>query len=683
MKALGFMTLDILENILKYAENPGRLGQYLTGELRELLGGRIVALLQCMPGSHRLVNISPLRHKIFLDSPDFENLLLFCHEAGCIKLWDLKKSPDYISELLIKMGLTNSLSVPLKLGNKRVGLLIFLELMDTHRIEEVIKALHTLSSVVALIFRNSLIYEAMEAIISERTRELSKSERLFRSLTEVSPAGIFRTDINANILYVNRRWTHIAGLSSKEIVGKCLYEFIYPADLPPFQDKWNNVIEENLHMELRLKFPNGSPVWVFIQLASELDDRNEICGVIGTITDITERKKAEEDRKKLEDRLRQAQKLESIGTLAGGVAHDFNNILGAIIGYTELCIDDAEEGTLLNSNLYQLLQSGLRAKDLVKQILTFSRYREEAREPVIIASALKEPIKLLRATLPSTIKINHHIMCPENTLILADYTQIHQIIMNLATNSAYAMRDRGGTLTVSLRNIELDEEKSLLYEGLRAGSYVKLMVSDTGDGMDSVTRERIFEPYFTTKKFGEGTGLGLSVVHGIVKSCEGDIVVHSEPGKGTVFHILFPRINTSSLRNEKKEVKIWPGAETILLVDDEEDIVYVTGERLERLGYKVVGTSDGLEAFQIFQKEPDRFDLVVTDQTMPEITGDKLARKILTLRPDIPVILCSGYTETMNLERAKAAGIREFIVKPLSIDKLSETIRFVIDRQVL
>lgn len=385
------------------------------------------------------------------------------------------------------------------------------------------------------------------------------------------------------------------------------------------------------------------------------------------------------ERKKLESRIQQSQKMEAIGTLAGGIAHDFNNILFPIIGYTEMILEDAPEGSDLRENLHEVLSASLRAGDLVKQILAFSRQEEKELKPIKIQMVVKEAIKLMRASIPTTIDITLQV---DNNcgMVLADPTNIHQIVMNLMTNAYHAMEADGGTLTVGLYEVILSAEDVTAFD-LHPGTFVCFSVSDTGHGIVKHVLDRIFEPYFTTKTNGKGTGLGLSVVHGIVKSYKGDIRVYSEPGKGSVFHVYLPVIN--SQREETmmmNHLSVRGGDEHILLVDDEEPILKMEKQMLERLGYQVTSRTSSLEALEAFRSSLNKFDLVITDMTMPNMTGDKLACEIKKIRKKIPVIVCTGFSEKMSGERAKALGIDEFLIKPIVRSDLAQKIRTVMDR---
>jgi len=389
-------------------------------------------------------------------------------------------------------------------------------------------------------------------------------------------------------------------------------------------------------------------------------------------------------RKGAEAQLLHAQTMEAIGTLAGGIAHDFNNILGIILGYAELELFEFAGSDESRDRVEQIRKAALRAKDLVGQILAFSRKHEQERGPVQLGLLLEEVLKLLRAALPSTIEIRKKIDLPvdDGDLIIADATQVHQVLMNLCTNAGHAMREKGGILDVSASNVHFGPRDSARPPELHTGSYVRICVSDTGCGMDDKMMKKIFEPYFTTKGVGEGTGLGLSVVHGIAQSHGGAITVASEPGAGSTFCVFFPSgAKDVEVQPDVGPVGITMGKESILFVDDEEELARLGKEALERFGYTVFSTAKALEAFDVFRAAPDRFDLVVTDQTMPEMTGMELAAELRQIRPNIPVILCTGFSELVTEQNMRAAGIQEVMMKPLIMHEMGRIIRRVLDRE--
>jgi signal transduction histidine kinase/ActR/RegA family two-component response regulator len=378
-----------------------------------------------------------------------------------------------------------------------------------------------------------------------------------------------------------------------------------------------------------------------------------------------------------EEQLLQTQKMEAVGNLAGGIAHDFNNMLAVIIGNAELALDDVQ-GTPRHF-LKQILKASERSRDLVRQILTFTRKKEGPREAIHLIPLLKDMVKMLRGSMPSTIRITLTVRTDQDTIV-ANPSQIQQVLMNLATNAAHAM-EHGGALAIKLSQASFGKEESLPDKDMETGRYLKISMTDTGTGIDEDVQHRIFEPFFTTKKQGEGTGMGLAVVFGIVKAHEGAITVSSKPGKGTVFRVFLP---ASGEKAAEEPVQSWTlprGKESILVVDDEPLVVEAASETLKRLGYRVTPAESGPEGWRKFKKDPYYFDLVITDHVMPEITGMRLAEKMLEVRHDLPVILCTGYSEMVSSEKAKAAGIREFLMKPLMVQELAYIVRRVLDTQ--
>ncbi|MCK5794073.1 MAG: response regulator, partial [Anaerolineales bacterium] len=379
----------------------------------------------------------------------------------------------------------------------------------------------------------------------------------------------------------------------------------------------------------------------------------------------------------LKKNMEQAQKMEAVGTLAGGIAHDFNNILTSVLGFTELALNDVEKGTVLEERLQAVHSAGRRARDLVKQILTFARKLDEETKPIQVDIILKETLNLLRPTIPTTIEIKQNIN--SDSLIVSAPTQVHQIIMNLCTNAAQAMEDDGGVLSVSLKDIKLGISFTKKYIGLNPGDYLELKISDTGKGIPPKIIESIFEPYFTTKAAGEGTGMGLATVHGIVNKCSGEILVQSKLNKGTEFTVYIPICRKRVKTKKHKFGNLPGGSENILVVDDEIQVAKITGLSLTRLGYNVKTLTSSLEALELFRSDPDAFDLVITDMTMPGLTGDKLTNKMLSIKPGLPVILCSGYAKKFAGKETSIKGIRAFAYKPMTSSDLAALVRKVLD----
>ncbi|MBU2489677.1 MAG: response regulator [Proteobacteria bacterium] len=425
--------------------------------------------------------------------------------------------------------------------------------------------------------------------------------------------------------------------------------------------------------------PEGPSIPTLISATPMEPEKENPAGSLMVVTGLTGLEAARDKSRDLEDHIRRSQHLEALGTLAGGIAHDFNNILSAIMGFTELSLDAAVEGSELHGSLQEIYKAGGRARDLVRQILAFSRQVEHRKEPMNPAPIVKEALTLLRASLPSYIEIRTDIP-PDTGMVLADPSQIHQVVMNLCTNSAHAMRDDGGAITIRLTRAEFSAGEAAVSENLPPGKYLILSVADTGTGMEQEILERVFDPYFSTKPKGEGTGLGLSTVHGIVTSHNGGIRIKSEPGHGTVVEVFLPMVQGAETQAAAAPVQEMPagGSERVLLVDDEPSIVNLQKKFLEKMGYQVSAFTESPRALEALRLEPGAFDLVITDRTMPKITGGSLAEKIRALRPDLPVILCTGFSEVPEGKKASGAICR-VLLKPVGFRELAQTIREVLD----
>jgi signal transduction histidine kinase/ActR/RegA family two-component response regulator len=388
---------------------------------------------------------------------------------------------------------------------------------------------------------------------------------------------------------------------------------------------------------------------------------------------------AEEKQRVAEAQMRQAQKMEALGTLSGGIAHDFNNILGIIIGYAEMAHLDAPPGSPVRADLQEVMKAANRAKDLVKQILAFSRQVGLEKQPVSMGLLIKESLKMLRASIPTTIEIR--LKVSGEAVVQSDPTQIHQVLMNLCSNAAHAMREHGGVLEVGARDVELTAEASALHNGLEPGAYVELSVKDTGHGIDPTIQDRIFDPFFTTKEVNEGTGLGLAVVHGIVTSHGGSVEVSSNSNEGTVFRVLIPAVTSKTAVKPAEEEALPIGTEHILLVDDEPSLAMVGAQALERLGYRVAYQTNSIAALETFRSHQtaDPFDLLITDMTMPQMTGAELATVLRRMQPDLPVIMCTGFSELLDAENAKSMGFHGYLMKPVILSDLARMVRKVLN----
>ena len=433
--------------------------------------------------------------------------------------------------------------------------------------------------------------------------------------------------------------------------------------------------------EYRLRHKNGSYRWILAKASILTDEQGKPLRMLGANIDVTERKKLEESRKNAESQARQSQKMEALGVLAGGIAHDFNNILSAIIAYSEMAIAETEIAEA-KKDLQEVLKSAQRAKDLVRQILAFSRRGEQSNVPMRTGLIIKEALKMIRASLPATIEIRQNIV--SNDAVLADPTQMHQVLMNLCTNAAYAMRDGGGVLQVSLPNVAFGPQSVAPSSELSSGAYIKLSVEDTGEGIDPAIIDRIFDPFFTTKKQGIGTGLGLSVGHGIVTSAGGAIVVESNLGKGSAFHVFLPLVIQEDDQTIAETKTSLPGGkERILVVDDEPSLAFALSSLLQRLGYDAEYRLNGIEALDAVRgrSADNAFDLVITDMTMPHLTGAELAKQLLDFQPDLTILICTGYSEKMDSQKAQSLGAQGLLMKPIALKDLAIAGREALDKR--
>lgn len=503
--------------------------------------------------------------------------------------------------------------------------------------------------------------------------EKRKHQKQFEDLVENAYTGIFIAQ-GGFIRYANASMERICGYGRSELIGNPAINLVFDEDKEKMIRRSARCLKGETSPDfytIRAINKSGKRVW--IEANSMPFEWDEKPAILFFLRDVTLSKA-------LERQHLQAQKLQAIGTLAGGISHDFNNILSAIMGYTEICLMNVPPDSLMAKRLDQVIKASQRARDLVGQILTFSRQEEGVQQPVNMALVAKEVVKFVRASTPATIAIEKDIDANAGA-ILADPTRLHQVLMNLCTNAVYAMRDGGGVLKVEVTGCSLGEkDQTAQIKGLAAGEYVHMVVSDTGHGMDQETLKHIFDPYYTTKPHGEGTGLGLSVAHGIVTSLGGNFSVYSEPNKGSAFHVYLPQMRSAP--DEKKDaVKpqgIVGGRETILLVDDDEMLLDMTWETLEGLGYTVIPRSNGKTALQAFADNPQRFDLIITDQSMPQMTGLELAKQVRELGKGTPIIICSGLSTGITSKDITDYDLCAVLNKPLLLHEMAGKIRQVL-----
>lgn len=547
----------------------------------------------------------------------------------------------------------------------------------------ILMILAAIATTVGLVWQRQDKAHYRELLRSEQQLQASQAE--WENIFQAIGHPIFILAPDQTILAVNRAWEEASGQSAQEVVGRKCYEVAHKTNSPPqpcpFMKMLRSHNVETCEMEMEVEALNQH---FLVSCTPVLAADGTLEKVIHVATDITQTKEAEAEKARLEVQLLQAQKMEAVGTLAGGIAHDFNNLLAPIIGYTEIALRTLGPDEPLAADLTQILVAGQRARDLVKQILAFSRQAAHERTPLQMQPIIKETVKLIRASLPTTIEIRQDIAADCAT-VLADPTQIHQILMNLCVNAYHAMKeDSAGVLGISLTSMTLDDaDAKATVLGMRPGPYVRLEVSDTGCGMDKAILAKIFDPYFTTKsKNGGGTGLGLSVVHGIMKAYGGHTSVYSEPGKGTSFRLYFPAIESSApLLGQSVLAEALPmgNNERILVLDDEPAIVDMDRSLLEGLGYRVTGFTDCEEAMRAVRTRLDDFDLIITDMAMPRMSGLDLTKEVKAIRSEMPVILCTGFSELINENTAKKHGISKYLMKPTLTRDLAVAVRAALD----
>ncbi len=516
----------------------------------------------------------------------------------------------------------------------------------------------------------------------ERLRE---NENRVRGILEQAPFSIQVFSPEGDIIFTNKAFEKLWSVRQEDLKG---YNILRDRQIealgimPAVHRAFEGMPSTTPTIEYNAEATVGKGNLLVVQgiLYPVIDANDAILYVIMIHLDFTEQARVEKERKRLEEKLQQAQKMEAIGTLAGGIAHDFNNILSSIMGYSELCLHEVRNNPKASRHAEQILKAADRARDLVQQILTFSRKAEPEKNPLSLTPIIKEVVKFMRASLPTTIEIR--LTMPETPhVIMADPSQMHQVLMNLCTNASHAMKESGGILEIGLRQVEIESDAALFRTPLPDGRYVELSVRDTGHGIPQQNLGKIFDPYFTTKQQGEGTGLGLSVVHGIVKDHNGEIRVYSEEGKGSHFLIYLPLVDREIEVGEHGKNKIIPPGrgETILFIDDEQMVVDVSSEMLADLGYRVLTETDPVTAIDLLKKDIRGIDIVITDKTMPHMTGFEVVKAVKKMSGDIPVILCSGFLTKSDLEKIAELNVDRVIVKPIQMSTLANAVRELLD----
>ncbi len=573
--------------------------------------------------------------------------------------------PEWAYELIMKKGVPNAIAHGIWEGETAI--------LDSKNqeipISQVIMA-HKDSNG-TLEFLSTIIRD-----ISDRKR----AEQFLNNMIDNMPICVKLVSKDGTLITINPAGLAMVGAKSEaEVIGQCMYDLISTEDRAEYI-RFNEMVCAGEKRSLSFTIQALDGHWHHmdsIAVPLYYGKENEIIQ-LGITRDITEQVKNQAERLELENRLHQAQKMEAIGTLAGGIAHDFNNILSGMLGYAQLAKNHRNDAKKIDHYIDEIISGAKKAAELVQQILTFSRKSSHEKKPLRIYLIIKEALKLLRASIPSTIEIVEHIN--SRSKVMADATKIHQVVMNLCTNAYQALRETGGTITIALTDVDVKDHVGSLDKKELSGPYIRLEVKDTGEGMNQETIRKIFEPYFTTKEAGKGTGLGLAVVHGIVEEHLGYISVDSKIGQGSSFTIFLPVTSEKGeFQPDKKErPALSQGSGRILLVDDEKSILDSTQNLLQYQGYQVTAFSNGLHAYEAFKKNPYGFDLILSDVTMPGMTGDIFSKKVLALRPEIPILLCSGYSEKLPESRLLGIGVRKFFQKPVIPHELAFEIQTIL-----
>ncbi len=524
-------------------------------------------------------------------------------------------------------------------------------------------------------FRSTFLENKTICVLTDVTenrivqKALMENEERLKAIFQANPDPLVVYDVNGYPLYMNSAFSKVFGWTLDELKGRRI-PFVPEDQIKIIKLKLKEIYEfgNPVSFETTRMSKDGKIIDVLLSASIIKNIQGIHNGLVVNLKDNTERKK-------LEAQLQQAQKMEAIGTLAGGIAHDFNNILFPVLGHTEILMHEIPENSPVHDRLKKIYNGAIRARDLVKQILTFSRQDSFELKSIRLQPVIKEAAAFIRSTIPTTIDISHDIS-DECKNVKADPTQIYQIIINLSTNAYHAMEEKGGELKIKLEQVNLDKSNIPAHDtNIKPGSYACLSVSDTGTGMDREIAGKIFDPFFTTKEKGKGTGMGLSVVHGIVESMNGFIHVDTGPGSGTEFQLYFP---VEKYRSDKDEIKpaisITPNIKKIMLIDDEEPVVNVEKQMLEILGYKVISFTSSVKAMNVFEDNPHKFDMIITDMSMPKISGAELSEKMIKIRPDIPILMCTGFSENMSEEKAFEIGIKGLLIKPVEIIELARKI---------
>ncbi len=679
---------DLLLNILKHSEDIGKCAVHITTQVREIIGARIVALFERLPdGSDRLVDACPQRRKGLLEK---EPLTDFVRLAGRVENPMLVQPGDGdLGRMLTELAMEASFIVPLRVGRESFGFLLIMDIMDNRGIHEILSALIEISGILSLILKNSFLFRNLKTLVEQRTAALRESEEQYRLIFDQQFQFMAILAPDGTVKNINTLPLVMQGAQREDYLGHPFWEVPAWRDLP----EWRAIIRERVEragtMDTVLlaedvyQRADGSIAYADAAYKAIRGKDGTVSCILVQAVDITERKLAEEKREKLQAQLHQAQKLESIGRLAGGVAHDFNNMLGVILGHTEMAMEQMDPSQPLHTDLGEIHKAAGRSADLTRQLLAFARKQTAAPKVLDLNETVEGMLKMLRRLIGEDIALS---WLPGKNLaeIKIDPSQVDQILANLCVNARDAIRDTG-RITIETANIAFNEDQCADREGFSPGEYVLLAVSDDGCGMSREVLENIFEPFFTTKEVGKGTGLGLATVYGIVRQNDGFIHVYSEPEHGTTFRIYLPRHQSQKAHQPEQSREAWaaPATETatILLVEDEPSLLKMTAMMLETMGYTVLAAGTPRKAVRLAREHAGGIDLLMTDVVMPEMNGRDLARNLLSMYPTLKLLFMSGYTANVIAHHGVLDKDVHFIQKPFSMKDLGSKIKEALEQR--
>jgi len=686
--AFAVMTLDLLVKVLIRAEHPDELGEFLTEEIRELSGARCVVFIECLnceaEKKHRVISVNPRRCSTWADSTAAHRLYEIIHQLPAARLWR-PGEPSAAGEILRADGFELSQAVPLKVGAVPVGAMLLLGLPDETHLDSTMCVLDALSSILALVLRNAFLYEKQEQLVRERTRELQaandslrESERALKKAQQIGCLGSWEWDIAGGRLTWSDELYRIWGVAKDfAITQDNLVSLIHPDDRAANAAMVAEMLESgaDVRFEFRIVRADGAPRTLLQIVEVSRDAAGKATHIAGIMQDITERKQAEAEREKLEGQLLQARKMEAVGQLAGGVAHDFNNMLQTVLGTTELLLSATAPDDPRTTDLNEIMNAARHSADLTRQLLAFARKQTIAPKVLDLNDTVGDMLKMLRRLIGEDIEL---LWKPGAglDLIKMDPSQLDQILANLAVNARDAIAGVGN-LTIETGNAEIHADYSHSPPEVLPGAYVMLAVSDDGCGMTPETQARIFEPFFTTKAFGQGTGLGLATVYGIVKQNNGFITVDSEPGQGTTFKIYLPRHTATAVKTTETAIpaEMPTGRETVLLVEDEVPLLHLACRLLVSLGYTVLSADSPGQALRLAGEYAGDIHLLMTDVVMPGMSGRDLCKQLNATRPGMKCLFMSGYTADVIAHRGVLDEGLQYIQKPFLKKSLAKKLR--------